>query len=113
MVEDNAKALAAETELKKYGVFAEDYVNTLDELCSSKPKDKNGFSIGEWCSWECDQNIIKTIIDQHEYSTSLGSLCGIGNENGRVPVDNRILSKGINLSGSFIHLRPDFETILP
>ena len=94
MVEDNAKALAAETELKKYGVFAEDYVNTLDELSNSKPKDKNGFNVGEWCSWECDQNIVQTSIDQNEYNTSLGSLCGIGNENGRVPVDNRILSKG-------------------
>ena len=110
MVEDNAKALAAETELKKYGVFAEDYVNTLDELCSSKPKDKNGFSIGEWCSWECDQNIVKTSIDQHEYSISLGSLCGIGNENGRVPVDNRILSKGISFKyGQFLLLNRKSE----
>ena len=97
MVEDNAKALAAETELKKFGLFADEYVNSLDGLRNLKPKDKNGLGIGEWCSWECDQNIVLTSIDSNEYNTTLGSLCGVGNEaGGRVSSDNRILSKGNN-----------------
>ena len=96
MVEDNAKALAAETELKKFGLFADEYVTSLDGLRNLKHKDKNSLSIGEWCSWECDQSIVETSISNNEYNTSLGSLCGIGNEAvGRASTDNRILSKGL------------------
>ena len=96
MVEDNAKALAAETELKKFGLFADEYVNSLDGLRNLKPKDKNSLSIGEWCSWECDKSIVETSISSNEYNTSIGNLCGIGNEvGGRVSTDNRILSKGV------------------
>ena len=97
MVEDNVRALAAENELKKFGAFADEYVNRLDGLCMLSFKDKISINNGDWCSWECDHNILLPTISNYECSTSLGSLCGVGNEYGRVATDNRILSKGNNI----------------
>ena len=94
MVEDNARTLAAENELKKFGLFADEYVNRLDGLCNLNPKERSGPDIGEWCSWDCDQNIILTNCSSHEYGADLGSLCGVGSQNSGAAVDNIILSKG-------------------
>ena len=97
MVEGNARALAAETELKKYGLFADEYVSTLNGLCDFSLKGRDGPTLGEWCNWDCDQTIIIPNCSSYELGTNLANLCGVGGDNGRVAIDNRILSKGLTL----------------
>ena len=94
MVEDNVRALAVENELKKFGVFSDKYALKLDGICNLNQDEKIGPSNGEWCRWDCDQNILLAKVDNHEYGNNIGALCGIGNENGGIVVDNRTLSKG-------------------
>ena len=93
-MEDNAKGLAAETELKKFGSFADEYVNRLDGLCNLSGSVSVSNLTGEWCRWDCDQSIILPNSASHEYGANLASLCGVGRRNTAAAVDNRLLSKG-------------------
>ena len=70
MVEDNVRALAVENELKKFGVFSDKYALKLDGICNLNQEEKIGPSNGEWCRWDCDQNILLAKADNHEYSNN-------------------------------------------
>ena len=99
-MEDNTKALAAETELKRYGQFADKYVESLQQILEKvNPNivtlDKNG----QWCSWECDQAVVVPQLANCEYGAGLASLCGVGHTSTGIvssAMDNKLLSKGNN-----------------